>query len=77
MKKKLFIILALITLSFIFAGCELPSSVENMGYDTQPTPNPEEASKEDIEALFAMLISRPELVPNEIPDEVISTNMRT
>ncbi len=73
MKKKLIIILALITLSFIFTGCELPSSVENMSYDTQPTLNPEEASKEDIEALFAKLISRPELVPNEIPDEIIST----
>ena len=73
MKRMFFLLLACLTLTFIFAGCELPSSVENMSYDSTPTLNPEEASKEDIEALFAKLISRPELVPNEIPDEVIST----
>ena len=73
MKQKLLCILACLTLVTMFSGCDLPSSVENMAYDTQPTLNPEEASKEDIEALFAALISRPELVPNEIPEETIST----
>lgn len=56
-----------------FAGCEQFSKIEKKPSDTEPPLQTEAVdTKQDVLDLFSALISRPELVPNEIPEEVIS-----
>jgi len=73
MKRKLFIPLITLLFIIVFAGCEYTGPVQNIPAEDIPEQNDEEDTKEDIEALFAELISRPELAPEEKPEEIIST----
>lgn len=63
--KKIFLIIAIMILMLTFAACESASN--------DPIQTAKVDSKEEIEALFSELISRPELVPSEKPQDVIST----
>lgn len=73
MRLKIFTVLICLTLAMMFAGCEQFSRIENRQDATVPLQGETAVSEQEIQALFVELISRPELVPNEIPDEIICT----
>jgi len=57
-----------------FAGCDQFSKIERKPDKDEPDELTEVVdTKQDVLDLFSALISRPELVPSEIPEEVIST----
>ena len=74
MRLKIFTVLVCLILTLVFSGCEQFSKIENNPGENEPAEQAEVVdTKQDVLDLFTALISRPELVPNEIPDEIISS----
>jgi len=73
MRKTYIFLLLVVCIAALFAGCTNDSEINH----TSPSQSTVNISDDELDALFDTLLTRPALVPDEYPDEIICTDYTT